>query len=94
MISLIFLTACETVKYVYIYPDFMHPTEEHEPKRSQFLDGGFSSSEEDLVISERDAKIFAEYITALRTWGKNGWTWVRYYKEELLKLKENLPIEK
>ena len=86
---LIFLTSCETTKYV--YPDFIHPEVVTIPTKT-YIDGGFESVDGGLLISENDGKILAKYIASLKNWGSDGWAWVKdYYIAELEKFKENIP---
>ena len=88
---LIFLTSCETTKYV--YPDFIHPEVVTIPTKA-YIDGGFQPVEGGQFISTADARIFAKWISDLKSWGSDGWTWVKdYYIAELEKFKDNIPTE-
>jgi hypothetical protein len=76
---------------VYVYPAMIHPTPVEMPEK-EYIDGGFKPSADGLTISERDAKILGNYLTALKEWGSAGWLWVTdYYIVELKKYEEKLP---
>lgn len=98
LILLISLTSCKTIERIYVYPDFIHPEIDVMPTK-EYIDGGFKLSDpedenSDLTISQNDSKILASYLSALKEWGSEGWTWIEdFYIKELNRLKDSLPKE-
>ena len=91
LIFLTFLTSCKTIERIYIYPDFIHPEIDEIPTK-EYVDGGFKPIDGGQFISTNDARVLATYISALKDWGSEGWTWITdYYIIELENFKEKLP---
>ena len=76
------LTACKTV---YVVPVIQEPIINDAPDHEKW---DFKYNGENYTISEQDLKELTKYIVNLKLYADNGWTWTKYYIDEMQRITE------